>query len=220
MKTLRPVWIFTITAEINVEGGEKVKKHSRRGYTLVELITSFALLAVLMTAGIMITGSFLKIYTRANSLLLATNLSDTLAQTVTAELSAASATPWSADPQASADVIIADGTVLFHNEVGIAMAIYAQDGYLVVKYYAVPGENISAPPQDVLWGLGREAYTGCKIQSLQFSQGLDNIIRMELELTVESSGLSYKSNCMIECRNLSGSGSIQNWTGGTLPAPQ
>lgn len=195
------------------------KHRSRGGYTLVELITSFALLAVLMTAGIMITGAFLKIYTRANSLLLATNLSDTLAQTVSAELAGAASTPWSSDPDASADVLLADGCVLFHSEAGLPVAIYAQDGYLKIRYYAVPGGNGMIDPEDVFWELGKEAYTGCKIQSLQFTCVMDNVIRMDLELTVESSGLTYPSSCMIECRNLSESSSIEKWTGENLPDP-
>lgn len=195
------------------------KNRRRGGYTLVELITSFALLAVLMTAGIMITGSFLKIYTRANSLLLATNLADTLAQTVSAELAGAASTPWSSDPDASADVLLAEGSVLFHSEEGLPIAIYSQDGYLVIQYYAVSGDNLMMEPEDVIWGLGKEAYTGCKIQSLRFSHVTDNVIRMELELIVENSGLIYPSSCMIECRNLPQNASIAYWSGTSLPDP-
>ena len=178
-------------------------RENKKGYTLIELVVTFALIGIFMTAAIVTLTSFMRIYTRVSSVSRAQTVADMLTQTLVSELE-------SAYDKGAGSVIIeagagsGTGSVSFENREGIPLKIYTNpDGYLILDYETVTDSSGTVVSEAVDWYYGEENYMGTKITQLGFEQVPDtNLIKLTLELTHQKTGYFYTTEKVFPCYNL------------------
>lgn len=163
----------------------KKRGNRRAGYTLVELIVSFALIGIFLVAASTVIGSFLRIQARVSAQADAQTLSDTLLNTISEPLVSMryNEDKWS----------IEEGSVQFQDKEGRIVKIRAEDGSLVFDYV----ENVSTP--GAVRPLAEKVYMGNEITELKFSQDEANItIRLTLQ---NQNGFIWEDGRTIRCYN-------------------
>lgn len=171
-----------------------------KGYTLIELVVTFALTGIFMTAAVTAILAFMQTYTRVTGIARAQIISDILSQRIIKEVSAAS------KRNNAEAVIIGDNRISFQNRDGQMLTLKSKDGYLKQEYESRENSN-NYDNDEMNWYYGKESYMGTTITRLHFEQvknGLlpTNKIRMTLELTYQQTGYSYEMKRVFPCYNL------------------
>lgn len=177
----------------------------KKGFTLIELIVTFALMSIFMGAAVLLTTSFFKIFTRTNDIALAQNLGDTLTELIDGEVGAAldSTLP---EIYGEGSICISDGNgqITYYNKDGFIVQMYVKDGRLILHYQETEDANHVIKNEAVEWRLEDGVYTGNDIESLSFELqgGEDSLILMKIKLKSGRSDFIYETEHMIECRNV------------------
>lgn len=188
-----------------------------RGTTLVELITTFALISLFMVAATKIISNVVTIYYSAKSIASTIQVSDIIATKIEGEIEGAMTTNLVRKTEDGTEEVLPyavlickdsagndNGRIEFYNHTGTRVYIEAKDGYFVMHYYAVNdaagGHEIAAED----WRFDEKAYMGYQIEQLRFEQVLGeynpNIIKMTCTLCSPRYG-DYTNTEYIECYN-------------------
>lgn len=182
---------------------KKIRKN-KKGFTLVELMVSFTLTAIFMTAAVLVMSSFLKVYYRTNNIAQSTSISDMLQETVSNELSLAGRRDTESIKISKGD----DGkdSVKYMDKNGNNVELKVENGLLQLHYDAQEG---IADSQPIDWGYDEKVYLGNVIQELTFTKENANVISINMTLFNEKTGYSVHSQRVIECFNLDGTDIIE-----------
>lgn len=169
----------------------------RSGMTLVELIVTFALIGIFMTAASFVLSSSLQLFTRMKATADAVTVSDLLLDKIAGEIAAAKDPDSSQNGRGYYFWLSQDGVgkpgevsgspwVVFENRMGSPVAIYASNPggkdtsgpkNLVMKYYRIEkkgkGDLLSVKSrteEEIDWHFDERAYMGYQIQKLSFYQ--------------------------------------------------
>lgn len=201
----------------------KNRLSDRRGATLVELIVTFALLGLFMTAAASMLTSTLQLFTRMQATSRAITVSDMLLDKISGEITAAILPPnestdgyyfWLQPKDKAPEK--KSRWVVFQNRSRSPVAIFAAEaktdaekgkadagtigkedleGELFIRYYEVAGGELRQVPE-LDWHLDSRAYMGYTIKELWFEQEkLDhpNVIKIHLTLYNKRTGFEYST---------------------------
>lgn len=182
----------------------------KRGYTLVELIVSFALIGIFMVTAGMVLANAYKVHTEISNLSKAQTVSDMILESISSELS--SAQNYNLKDKDKA-VIITDGQVDFMNAQGIPTTLsvkyddvtdHSKGGYLQVIY---PADNVETDEtNDATLYFGKNTYLRNKIIDLKFEKLEDNknVITTTLTIKNQITGFTFTSKKTIQIYNVNG----------------
>lgn len=173
----------------------KIKKR-QAGYTLVELVVTFAVISIFMAATIVVMGGALRNYSRMNYFIKAQSVADTLMQTMVSEISAA------ADTTVEGEY----ACVIEGGPSGTERIKYVDyNGYTVEL--GVNAEQILEIDYDdkeaTQWYYGKESYMSNRITGLTFTPAKDNLIVIDLKLENKKTGYEFELKRVAKCYNLS-----------------
>ena len=195
---------------------KKKKKLGQQGTTLVELIVTFALIGIFMTAAAFMLSSTLRMFTRMQSTSRAILVSDNILDKVSGEI-AAILPPSSATKQGYycwLEPKDADGKshwIAFQNRNRSPISIFAAEndsagkadvskighGQLFMRYYALGGDA-SKHVDEIDWHYDSRVYMDYTIEDLWFSRdesadSKNNVIRIDLILRNTKTGFEYSA---------------------------
>lgn len=193
------------------------RRLGKSGTTLVELVVTFALIGLFMTAAAAMVTSYLRIFTRIQDTSRAVTVSDTLLDKISGEITAA-IVPTVQDTDGYyfwMDPGKEDGKarwIAFRNRSKSPIAIFASEakedgkadtgsmgaGELFIKYYAVAAdaEDKTKAAEEIDWHYDRRVYMDYRIRDLWFSQedaDLPGVVRIDLVLQNRRTGFEYPS---------------------------
>lgn len=199
--------------------GEHIKKQVSdcRGVTLVELIVTFALIGLFMTAATSMLTSTLKLFTRMQATSRAITVSDMLLDKIAGEITAAIVPPENStngyyfwlQPKSVAK----EGEprwVVFRNRSKSPIAIFAAEaqedgkanietmgqGELFIRYYSV-SEHEGRAVHELDWHFDSRVYMGYSIDKLWFEQEYGdehpNVVKIHLTLRNPRTGFVYST---------------------------
>lgn len=196
---------------------------------MVELIVTFALLAILGAAVIYVIGASMNTFSRVSEQADAQHVSNIIMEKVSGEISGAQGgvkseytlsimdsanTPAGEEDEYYTSSDFADRTcIAFTNRSGSPMYITtytAESGQreLLVHYRPVNDSNIKLKAVD--WTFDKAVYKGYEISSLNFeiiytAEGVrTNIIKIDMTLRNSRSGHTYSTEEYVECYNFTG----------------
>ncbi len=148
----------------------RIRSKSRNlGMTMVEMIVSFALLSILVTASTVIISNVTTLYYRVRGENYARQVSNILMTKITSEIAGAkySKRNLSSNPKISAD----SQSIELYDRTNTKVVIKASDGILDVQYPAIV-DTIDAENSrvGVEWEYDKRIYNGFEIEELKFSQ--------------------------------------------------
>ena len=148
----------------------KIRSKSRNlGMTMVEMIVSFALLSILVTASTVIISNVTTLYYRVRGENYARQVSNILMTKISSEIAGAkySKRNLSSNPKISAD----SQSIELYDRTNTKVVIKASDGILDVQYPAIV-DTIDAENSrvGVEWEYDKRIYNGFEIEELKFSQ--------------------------------------------------
>lgn len=183
---------MTVFSKIKKIGGQTY------GTTLVELMVSFVLTAILMTAAIATISPAVRVFNRVVGMSRAQGVTDILLEEISQELE-------------SAERIMTIGSARIDyadkNGQGVSMMLGAEgaaDGGqelagMLILYYG---------SEDIQWYLPEKTYMGFKLTELDFRQVDDrNLIEVTVKIKNSRSGIEYERTKIVECYKL-GDGEI------------
>lgn len=186
---------------------KKVVKN-KNGFTLVELVVTFALLALFCVAVLYLAASSMGIFRSATEHAYAQTVSQTLLDKMAGEVSGAqpganrqNGVTVSAGPFTAAD----DSCISLCGRTGSRIYITAdRDGYLLIHYRPVTDNDRNLKAVD--WKFDSAVYNGYVIDSLGFSivrsgGANTNVIRISLTLRNTRTGYTYSSERYAQCFN-------------------
>ena len=191
--------------------GEKIpKKKNRGGYTMIELIVVFALIGMFMASLTSVAVYYMKTFLRVTAMGNTEIAADTVMETIAGELSAAADRRVQDDEGKLTDhnLEVTKDSVRYVNQNGQTVIMKAkEDGILHLHYLEVSDEVTGYGSPETDWYIGKEAYMGAFIESLEFTQELvngKNLIRVNLHMKNEKAGTEYllESTKIVELYNL------------------
>jgi hypothetical protein len=198
----------------------------RGGYTLTEMVVTFALLAIFSVALLYVITASSNIYSSASGHAYAQTVSETILEKVSGEISDAQP-----GAQNQYGVTVLDGSgqiaggagegIAFCGRTGSQVYIVTADGQVLIHYR--PVEDNSRHLKAVDWTFDDAVYHGFRVESLTFSivqkDGANtNVIRMQLTLKNEKTGFTYEAERYAQCYNFSDIASASKITYGPIPA--
>lgn len=196
------------------------KKSNTAGTTMVELIVTFALMAIFMSAAVMVLTATMNFHFRVKSTVDASNVIEILLEKVCGEIAGADnnykviiSNAKALEPQSkSTDGDDRIGTVItLVNRNSSPIRIQNDDGYLLIYYY--PERFGEAGPQypSVEWKFDKNLYMNYKIIDMTFEQlkvkGTEesyratNVIEVIITLKNVRTGFVYTASRCVECYN-------------------
>ncbi|MCP1110959.1 type II secretion system protein [Ohessyouella blattaphilus] len=184
----------------------------KRGYTLVELIVSFALIGIFMVTAGMVLANAYKVHTEISNLSKAQTVSDMILESISSELSSAKAYPLPAPDSGKVFDISEPGQVRFVNAQGIPTTLSVKyddndkekGGYLQVIYPEADVETDGTAEADFYFG--KNTYLRNKITDLKFEKLEDNknVITTTLTIKNQITGFTFTSKKTIQIYNVNG----------------
>lgn len=193
----------------------KKRLKDKKGYTLVELIVVFGLIALFLGTASMVLGVFFETHLKINTVAQAQTVAATLMETITSELGAATNTevPMTGDPALAGNVDTDDQICKIGNDIyyydynWYLVKMSVVDGYLQLQYSGGNGSDGGAvidASSPSIWAYGENVYNGFKIVGLDAVQ-LNDSNRLKVTLRLQSDKLPdyiYESSRSFECYNL------------------
>lgn len=171
---------------------------NKKGFTLVEMIVSFALIAIFMTASVGVASGAARVYTRINNVSRAQTVADMLGETIAGELSRSSAF---GKQESDTVITVQNGRVEYKDSENRTCVMYVNSrGYLQIDY---PNVEVTGGEGTANWQYGENTYLRNKITVFKVTPVSGrNLLRAEIELTSTVTGFSYQTVKMIECYNV------------------
>ncbi|MEF9997711.1 MAG: prepilin-type N-terminal cleavage/methylation domain-containing protein [Lachnospiraceae bacterium] len=162
-------------------------KRNQSGMTLVELIVSFAVLGILMTATIATMAPAMNVYAKVTAMSRAQGITDILLEKITGELD-----------DTLGHVAIQSSGIRYVNEKHQPMWMYVgEDKMLHLKY----------EEEEVDWYIPKETYMNHQIESLTYQRlGDRNLIQVTLKMKNPKLGTTYTREKVIQCYKIDSQG--------------
>lgn len=165
----------------------------KKGTTLVELMVSFVLTAILMTAAIATISPAVRVFNKVVGMSRAQGVTDILLEEISGELESSERILSISGSQIEYADKNGQGVQMLQGTEATADGGQQLDGMLVLHYGS----------EDVLWYLPEKTYMGFRITSLSFSQiEGKNLIEVKLEIKSSRSGIVYDRTKIVECYKL------------------
>ncbi|MCP1101911.1 prepilin-type N-terminal cleavage/methylation domain-containing protein [Aequitasia blattaphilus] len=166
---------------------------SKKGFTLVELIVTFALIGIIMIITTGVIASSIRVEYRVENLSNAQVVSRTILDTVISELAPATKRPL----ESGSDIAIRsqNGMTEFTDKNGIPVVLSVTDEGLLNLKYNTGDENVD-------WSYGKKSYMNNRIESLSFEKERENRVSVTLKLKNEKTGFEYTTKKIITFYNL------------------
>lgn len=119
----------------------KKKRMKRGGFTLIELIISFALTAILMTSAAMVLSSYMRAFIWCNAAIQSRTVSDILMDTISAELNSAIDAQAIPVPESGGGESVSD--------IAISLSDYSEGAYRKIILVDSRGNNLQIAKSDV-----------------------------------------------------------------------
>lgn len=194
----------------------KGKKQNNRGFTMVELVVTFAILGIFMVAATRIISYTVTIYYAARGSSYGLEVSNMISEKIVGQLEGAcnkntiseNSAPPISEAEPSANPIITKGTgfdrIKFCDSTGSIVTIGVDaEGYVVIHYDEVTSGPIKYDAVD--WKFDQNAYMGYVVSGLNFEQaGSDypeNVVKMTIMLKSDRYG-EYTSYYYLKCTNV------------------
>jgi prepilin-type N-terminal cleavage/methylation domain-containing protein len=195
------------------------KQQNNRGFTLVEMIVSFALLGIFVVAASMVISSIMNVYYEAKGISYGLQVSNVIMDKIAGELEGAINGDITSEDfkDASGDamrgaMIVGKNKVEFTNSSGshVNLGLIESDGknYLALHYYEVmsaDGESVLYDAVD--WTFDPNTYMGYSIKELTFTRPKGdydyNVIQIDMTITSPRYG-DYSVTEYVECYKFEG----------------
>lgn len=173
----------------------KKLKNNRSGFTLVEIIVTFALTALFISSATLVLSTFLKSHAVASAVATEQDVASMIIETVSGELSAAGYVqntdfrdaglndfvgapilpPNVTDEEAkNYRLVIKNGSEVwyFSGASKNVVRMYLKDQFLTLEYYVKPKADApeGTPWETTEWKLGEASYHGCSLDSFSVEQ--------------------------------------------------
>jgi len=188
----------------------KNRKQNNSGFTLVEMVVTFALLGIFMVAAARVITYTVNIYYVAKGNSYGYEVSYMIANKVKGQLENAGISnsfklTEDGDPK-STPVVLDDGkSVKFVDGTGSVVTILTENNYLVIRYDAVGREGDPDYYKEVDWKFDEAAYMGYTIADLRFvDPGTDypnNVLKLEMTVHSPKYG-DFTTQFFIKCYNI------------------
>jgi prepilin-type N-terminal cleavage/methylation domain-containing protein len=180
---------------------EKEKKHIQ-GFTLVELMVTFALLSIFITAASVLIVSTARVYYEARGTGDSYRVSEILFDQIAGELERAEPAAFEDEDGKQVSMYLYQDAVEYVDEAGRSarMGLYEQDGaqYLEIAY----ARDDTGDSYRTGWRFDEKTYMGFYLKSLQISKAsgdyLDNVLRVDLTLYSSKYG-EYSFTRYVSC---------------------
>jgi len=177
------------------------RKNRKKGFTLVELIVTFALLSVFLAACTVSLSSFLKTYGRVNDVQGARVLSDTLMETLAGSMGGA-ARLTAASPSS---LVLSGGEAEYTDGRGYRIKAMLGEGEnagrLVLQYQTMDDEQ-GEEFATVNWAYKDGVYRDNSVSGLAFAHLNGNCVQVTMTVTNSVTGFAYETRHIVECYNL------------------
>lgn len=174
---------------------------NKKGYTLIELIVTFGLIAIFLTTATMTVSTCMRIFYRIKNMSQAQIVADTLLETISSQLAfAALANFEGSDGTSNAMEISADnGSIAYVDKTHTPVIMTRDDDH---KLHLSDQEQKESGNGSAEWYYGKGMYVGMEIEELNFEHVSENFIKVSLSLKNPKSGHRLSTSKWIECYNL------------------
>lgn len=185
--------------------------NSEGGLTLVELMVTFLLLGILMTATITTLSPAMNVMARISNMSRAQSVADILLEKICGEIGSSAG---------QVQIDTGGEKITYTDKKGRTVIMYAKEEEgekrLVLHYQAASiSEGGAAAKKGVDWTFSRKTYMNQEIKNLKFEREKDtNLVKIILNVRNVKTGQSYKRTKVVECYKLDESGFI---TGSGFP---
>jgi prepilin-type N-terminal cleavage/methylation domain-containing protein len=177
------------------------RKKNIQGFTLAELIVTFALLSIFITAASVLISSTAEVYYKAKGTGESYRVSEIIFDQIAGELERARPAAFEDAAGDQVTMYLYQDAVEYVDEVGrtARMGLYEENGaaYLEIAYASGAAGSFTRG-----WSFDEQTYMGFYLKSLQISKAsgdyLDNVLRVELVLYSPSYG-AYTFTRYISC---------------------
>lgn len=167
----------------------KQLNNDQRGLTLTELIVTFALMGILLSAVAMILTASMSLHTELTSVMYSANVSELLLDKITGELTMAQATGNATislkEPEKGEEKVETQ-EISFFNQENVQCSFLVKDGKLRME-----GKE---------WALDDSAYMGYRITGLTFTRlNEENVLEVSIRLKNLKSGFEFMDSKAVKC---------------------
>lgn len=189
--------------------GKLCKKllHSKAGMTLVELMVTFLLLGILMTAAIATLSPAMNVMGRISNMSRAQSVADILMEKICGEVGSAAG---------QVQIDSGGNKISYTDKKGRMVIMYAKENdgerQLVLHYQASSiSEGGVAAKKGVDWTFSNKTYMNQEIKELKFVREKDtNLVKITLAVRNVKTGQTYKRSKVVECYKLDDTGFIED----------
>ncbi len=183
----------------------RLKLYKNAGTTLVEIIVSFALLAIFLTAAATIISTITNNYYRTKGETYAKQVSDIILEKVVSEIEGAKYEPVAEDETSTVNPLISNkhssSTITLYDRTDTKVDIYADTGDKELKIYYYPIENkvdSSKSRSATTWKFDKGVYNGYSIESLTFVYGNElSSFSGASDYGFDTSNVTYGNNVIV-----------------------
>ncbi|MDD5953548.1 MAG: type II secretion system protein [Oscillospiraceae bacterium] len=174
----------------------------KKGATLVELVVTFVLIAIFAVGTCQIVATSLKTYYQIRNVEHAQQVSDTILDKITGELSGAQNKYPGSNTQASVSIAQDGKTIEFQDKNFSEVSISTKNDLLLLHYKA-GGHGQNGAFKDTDWTFDQAVYMDYTIASLTFTQPGNDYPRniIQVDLTLEGPGGRYDHTRYVSCYN-------------------
>ncbi|MCR5849072.1 MAG: hypothetical protein K6G75_13285 [Lachnospiraceae bacterium] len=159
-------------------------KRKDKGTTILEMVVSFTLLAIFLSASVVIISNVTMLYYRVRGENYARQVGDIVVNKIASEISGAQYN----EKDSSSDPYIISGSdykteigypktidgdaIVLYDRTNTKVGIFASDGILKIYYYPITDETDSTGANDrkeLYWNFDKNIYNGYEIESLEFA---------------------------------------------------
>ena len=153
-----------------------------KGSTLIEMVVSFALLAIFVSTSVVIISNVTNLYYHVRGESYARQIGDIVVNKISSEVSqamynkknsASNPTIYSEDYlNGDTSEKINGNSIELYDRTNTRIRIYSSDGILKIYYYPITDETVSTGENDlesVYWTFDKNIYNGYEIEDLQFA---------------------------------------------------
>lgn len=192
-----------------LKNGKLCKKllHSKEGMTLVELMVTFLLLGILMTAAIATLSPAMNVMGRISNMSRAQSVADILMEKICGEVGSAAG---------QVQIDSSGDKISYTDKKGRMVIMYAKENdgekQLVLHYQASSiSEGGTAAKKGVDWTYSKKTYMNQEIKELKFGREKDtNLVKITLTVCNIKTGQTYKRSKVVECYKLDNTGFIED----------
>lgn len=164
----------------------------KKGTTLLELMVSFMLTAILMTAAIATISPAMRAFSKVLEMSHAQGVTDVILEEISGELESANKI-----------LSISRNEIKYSNQIGQGVIMAVGDNVKVDEQDVTGMLLLNYEKEGVKWYIPERTYMGFKIENLQFQQvGEKNLIEVKVQIKNPKNDSTYNRTKVVECYKL------------------